>query len=185
MSLCAWRRTSTKSSQRRHAGSFEAILAFMQSLTEAVSGTSDSLLLVSIPASEIEIGGEGGQGHFGAIAADAGPNGIGLEAGERGRELRNRAAAPVSAKSTDYPARDAVVNAFHKLYNDNKTDYPRDAAEGDYRRKHAASLSHSPRTLRPALRRLVDAGTLPADARRAADDGFRDSPVVDPMAIIR
>ena len=34
------------------AGSFEAILAFMQSLTEAVKRSSDSLLLVSIPASE-------------------------------------------------------------------------------------------------------------------------------------
>ena len=31
------------------AGSFEAVLAFMQSLTEAVKRSSDSLLLVSIP----------------------------------------------------------------------------------------------------------------------------------------
>ena len=36
---------------------------------------------------------------------------------------------------TDYPARDAVVNAFHRMYGDSKTDYPRDVAEGDYRRK--------------------------------------------------
>ena len=42
------------------AGSFEAVLAFMQSLTEAVKRSKNSLLLVSIPASEIEIGGEGG-----------------------------------------------------------------------------------------------------------------------------
>ena len=36
---------------------------------------------------------------------------------------------------TDFPARDAVVNAFHRMYGDSRTDYPRDAAEGDYRRK--------------------------------------------------
>ena len=43
------------------AGSFEAVLAFMQSLTEAVKrARATRCCLVSIPASEIEIGGEGG-----------------------------------------------------------------------------------------------------------------------------
>ena len=116
------------------AGSFEAILAFMQSLTEAVSGTSDSLLLVSIPASEIEIGGEGGQATLEQLRQTLGriesvwkP----VSAAESYEIVRRRSFSEV----TDYPARDAVVNAFHKLYNDNKTDYPRDVAEGDYRRK--------------------------------------------------
>ena len=116
------------------AGSFEAILAFMQSLTEAVSGTSDSLLLVSIPASEIEIGGEGGhttleqlRQTLGRIESVWKP----VSAAESYEIVRRRLFSEV----TDYPARDAVVNAFHKLYNDNKTDYPRDVAEGDYRRK--------------------------------------------------
>ena len=116
------------------AGSFEAILAFMQSLTEAVSGTSDSLLLVSIPASEIEIGGEGGHATLEQLRQTLGriesvwkP----VSAAESYEIVRRRLFSEV----TDYPARDAVVNAFHKLYNDNKTDYPRDVAEGDYRRK--------------------------------------------------
>lgn len=116
------------------AGSFETALAFMQSLTEAVSGTSDALLLVSIPASEIEIGGEGGyttleklRQTLGRIESVWKP----VSAEESYEIVRRRLFSEVA----DYPARDAVVNAFYKMYNEHKSDYPRDAAEGDYRRK--------------------------------------------------
>ena len=116
------------------AGSFEAILAFMQSLTEAVKRSSDSLLLVSIPASDIEIGGEGGHTTLEKLRQTLGrlesvwkP----VSATESYEIVRRRLFTEVS----DFPARDAVVNAFYRMYGDSKTDYPRDAAEGDYRRK--------------------------------------------------
>ena len=116
------------------AGSFEAVLGFMQSLTEAVKRSSDSLLLVSIPASEIEIGGEGGyttleklRQTLGRIESVWKP----VSATESYEIVRRRLFTEV----TDFPARDAVVNAFHRMYGDNKTDYPRDVTEGDYRRK--------------------------------------------------
>lgn len=116
------------------AGSFEAILAFMQSLTEAVKRSSDSLLLVSIPASEIEIGGEGGHTTLEKLRQTLGrlesvwkP----VSASESYEIVRRRLFTEVS----DYPARDAVVNAFYRMYGDSKTDYPRDAAEGEYQRK--------------------------------------------------
>ena len=116
------------------AGSFEAILAFMQSLTEAVKRSSDSLLLVSIPASDIEIGGEGGHTTLEQLRQTLGrlesvwkP----VSATESYEIVRRRLFTEV----TDYPARDAVVSAFHRMYVDSSTDYPRDAAEGEYRRK--------------------------------------------------
>lgn len=116
------------------AGGFEAVLAFMQSLTEAVKRSSDSILLVSIPASEIEIGGEGGyttlellRQTLGRVESVWKP----VSATESYEIVRRRLFSDVS----DYPARDAVVNAFHRMYGDNRTDYPRDAGEGDYRRK--------------------------------------------------
>ena len=116
------------------AGSFEAILAFMQSLTEAVKRSSDSLLLVSIPASDIEIGGEGGHTTLEKLRQTLGrlesvwkP----VSASESYEIVRRRLFTEVS----DYPARDAVVNAFYRMYGDSKTDYPRDAAEGEYQRK--------------------------------------------------
>jgi len=116
------------------AGSFEAVLGFMQSLTEAVKRSSDSLLLVSIPASDIEIGGEGGHRTLEKLRQTLGrlesvwkP----VSADESYEIVRRRLFTEVA----DYPARDAVVNAFSRMYGDSKTDYPRDAAEGDYRRR--------------------------------------------------
>ena len=116
------------------AGSFEAVLAFMQSLTEAVKRSSDSILLVSIPASEIEIGGEGGyttleklRQTLGRVESVWKP----VSAIESYEIVRRRLFTEVS----DYPARDAVVNAFHRMYGNNRTDYPRDASEGEYQRR--------------------------------------------------
>ena len=116
------------------AGSFEAILAFMQSLTEAVKRSSDALLLVSIPASEIEIGGEGGyttleklRQTLGRVEAVWKP----VSAEESYEIVRRRLFSDVA----DYPARDAVVNAFHRLYGDSKSDFPPEVAEVEYRRK--------------------------------------------------
>ena len=43
------------------AGSFDAQFTFAQALTDAAREVSNALLLVSIPASDIETGGEGGR----------------------------------------------------------------------------------------------------------------------------
>jgi hypothetical protein len=42
------------------AGDFEANLTFAQSLTEAVKRSPNTLLVASVPASDIEVGGEAG-----------------------------------------------------------------------------------------------------------------------------
>ena len=47
---------------RLPAGTFEAIMTFMQSLTEAVKRSEESMLLISLPESDIEVGGEAGRG---------------------------------------------------------------------------------------------------------------------------
>ena len=43
------------------SGSFDANLSFVQSLTEAVKTSPGTLLVAALPASQIEVGGEGGQ----------------------------------------------------------------------------------------------------------------------------
>ncbi len=125
------------------AGSFEAILAFMQSLTEAVKRASDALLLVSIPASDIEIGGEGGHSTLAKLRQTLGR----LESvwkpvsKTEGYEIvRRRLFSDVS----DYPARDAVVNRFHQMYKDNQSDYPQNVSEADYRREMKQSYPIHP-----------------------------------------
>ena len=43
------------------SGSFDANLSFVQSLTEAIKDAPKTLLVATLPASQIEVGGEGGQ----------------------------------------------------------------------------------------------------------------------------
>ena len=46
---------------RAAVSAFDANLSFVQALTEAVKDTKNTLLVASLPASQIEVGGEGGQ----------------------------------------------------------------------------------------------------------------------------
>lgn len=113
------------------AGSFDANLTFIQSLTEAVRGTPNALLVASIPQSEIEVGGEGGkrvldhvQHTFGRIqavwrAADA------LE----GFEIVRRR---LFDEIEDEDARDETCRAFHRMYCRQSSDFPPDTQENDY-----------------------------------------------------
>jgi|LSQX01.1.fsa_nt_gb predicted AAA+ superfamily ATPase len=113
------------------AGTFDANLTFIQSLTEAVRATKNVLLVASIPQSEIEVGGEGGkrvlehvQHTFGRIqrvwrAADA------LEGFEI---VRRRLFGHIE----DEQARDDTCAAFHEMYRDQASDFPADARETAY-----------------------------------------------------
>jgi predicted AAA+ superfamily ATPase len=105
-------------------------MTFVQSLTEAVRRSSDSILLVSIPESDIEIGGEGGRATLEILA-----NTIGriesvwkpVTATESFEIVRRRLFSP----EMDYPARDAALAAFRELYAGNSGDFPSGVAEGD------------------------------------------------------
>lgn len=113
------------------AGTFDSNLTFIQSLTEAVRATDDTLLVAAIPQSEIEIGGEGGtrvlehvEHTFGRIqavwrAADA------LE----GFEIVRRR---LFGEIEDEEAREATCRAFHRMYCDGGSDFPIETQESDY-----------------------------------------------------
>lgn len=47
--------------KRLISGSFESLMTFMQNLTEAVKRSKNSMMIISMPESDIEIGGEGGK----------------------------------------------------------------------------------------------------------------------------
>lgn len=116
------------------AGSFEAQDSFAQALTEAARRTPQTLVVASIPASTIEIGGENGQ-----LALDVLKNvfeRVGKPwrpaTGDEGFEIvRRRLFEPL--EPSGYAWRDAVVNAFVKLYRDNPGDFPKECGEGVYR----------------------------------------------------
>jgi predicted AAA+ superfamily ATPase len=116
------------------AGSFEANMTFAQSLTEAAKRSSRTIVVASIPASDIEIGGEGGRAAlerirntFGRIEAVWKP----ASAEESFAIVRRRLFDPI----TDFTARDAVCRAFAEMYRQNRGDFPSECLEGDYERR--------------------------------------------------
>lgn len=116
------------------AGSFESNFGFAQSLTEAAKVVPRALVVASLPASEIEMGGPKG-----------------LEAFRKLSNLFQRVATPWQSTRTEegyeivrrrlfeshmeYPDRDAVVKSFYDLYNSAKGSFPSNCSEQEYRRK--------------------------------------------------
>ncbi len=132
--LVAFARNLYNATDRLPAGTFDAVMTFVQSLTEAVKRSSDSMLLVSIPESDIEIGGEGGKAALDILAKTIGriesvwkP----VTATESFEIVRRR----LFSSEMDYAARDAVLSAFRQMYANNSSDFPPGVAEGDYQRR--------------------------------------------------
>ncbi len=113
------------------AGSFDSIMTFVQSLTEAVKRSERCQLVASIPESDIEIGGEAGQEALERIEHTFGRlEDIWKPVGAReGFEVvRRRLFSPVE----DTTARDAVCRGFIRLYDENPSDFPTECREGGY-----------------------------------------------------
>jgi len=113
------------------AGSFDANTTFAQSLTEGAAAAKSALVVASIPASDIEKGGEAGieatkilENIFRRVEDTWQP-----ATTDEGFEIvRRRLFEPV----TDPVARDAVARAFAEMYRTGTNDYPAMAREGDY-----------------------------------------------------
>ena len=113
------------------AGSFDSIMTFVQSLTEAMKRSARCQLVASIPESDIEIGGEAGQEALDRIEHTFGRlEDIWKPVGAReGFEVvRRRLFSPVD----DETARDAVCRRFIRLYDENPSDFPAECREGGY-----------------------------------------------------
>ena len=111
-------------------------------------------MVASIPSSKIEIGGDNGQ-----YALDALKNvftRVGKPwrpaTGDEGFEIvRRRLFEPISGKE-NFAARDAVINAFSKMYQSGKAEFPSECGEGTYREEIRASYPIHPEL----FRRLYD-----------------------------
>ncbi len=136
------------------AGTFEAQGSFAQALTEAAKAAKRTLVVASIPASKIEIGGYNGQyalevlkNVFTRVGKPWRP-----ATGDEGFEIvRRRLFEPISGKD-NFAARDATVNAFAKMYREHKGEFPSETAEGRYRDELRSSYPFHPEL----FRRLYD-----------------------------
>jgi predicted AAA+ superfamily ATPase len=119
------------------AGDFDTHFTFAQTLSESAKNAQKTLLVVSIPSSDIEIGG-----HRGKEALDRLKNAIGrvespwrpASADESFEIVRRRLFQPTSDTSL-FVQRDAVVRAFAELYRTQSQEFAAECKEGDYERR--------------------------------------------------
>ena len=118
------------------SGSFDANLSFVQSLTEAVKTSPGTALVATLPASQIEVGGEGGeaalerlQQTFSRIESSWLP----ASQEESYEIVRRRLFKEVPGDK--FPHRDNTLKHFSKLYRDNANEFPRGSDTEAYRRK--------------------------------------------------
>ena len=118
------------------SGTFDANLSFVQSLTEAVKACPKTLLVASLPASQIEVGGEGGQEAlvrlkqtFSRVESSWLP----ATQEESYEIVRRRLFQEVSGEKAHH--KDNAIKQFMKLYRENTDSFPQGTGNEDYRRK--------------------------------------------------
>jgi len=118
------------------SGSFDANLSFVQSLTEAVKASPRTLLVASLPASQVEVGGDGGQEAlarlkqtFSRVESSWRP----ASQEESYEIVRRRLFKEIPGDKFHH--RDNTLKQFAKLYRENANEFPQGCADEDYRRK--------------------------------------------------
>lgn len=114
------------------AGSYDNFVTFIQEITEAARASENSIVVASIPESDIEIGGEAGktvletiEHTFGRMESIWKP----VAANEGFEVVRRR----LFLDCKDTEAREAVCDAFSAMYQENASDFPLEAKEVEYR----------------------------------------------------
>ena len=127
------------------AGSFDAHFSFAQALTDAANSASGALLVATIPSSQIEVGGEGGQAALQRLEhlfARMQANWRTATAEESFEIVRRRLFKELSSEAST--KRDAVVKAFSDLYQKQASEFPSHCKEGDYQRRMKATYPVHP-----------------------------------------
>ncbi|MFN9607431.1 MAG: Swt1 family HEPN domain-containing protein, partial [Pseudanabaena sp.] len=119
------------------AGIFDTHFTFAQTLSESAKNADRTLLVVSIPSSDIEIGGDYGQEALSRLK-----NAIGrvespwrpASAEESFEIVRRRLFQPITDPNL-FVARDAVVRTFSEMYRSQAQEFPNECREANYERR--------------------------------------------------
>lgn len=116
------------------AGTFDNFISFIQEVTEAARASKNSLVVASIPESDIEIGGEAGrialetiEHTFGRMESIWKP-----VAANEGFEIVRRRLF-LDCKNPE--GRDAVCATFSQMYSEHQNDFPLEAKELEYKER--------------------------------------------------
>ncbi|MDB9312538.1 Swt1 family HEPN domain-containing protein [Spirulina sp. CS-785/01] len=118
-------------------GTFDTQFTFAQTLSESAKNAKDTLLVVSIPASDIEKGGE--KGHE---ATERLKNAIGRvespwrpASAEESFEIVRRRLFQSTTDPNLLAQRDGVVRGFWQMYKSQSQEFPAECGEKDYERR--------------------------------------------------
>jgi hypothetical protein len=119
------------------AGTFDTQFTFAQNLSESAKSAKNTLLVVSVPASDNEIGGEWGQRALSRLK-----NAIGrVESSWRpaspdeGFEIVRRRLFESLSGRDEFVARDTVARAFVEMYGAQHNEFPSECREAEYERR--------------------------------------------------
>src|SRR5581483_4062371 len=119
------------------AGDFDAHFTFAQTLSESAKLVENALLVVSIPASQNEIGGEGGQAALARlknVMQRVETSWRPATAEESFEIVRRRLFQQVTDPET-LKARDVVIRSFIEEYRKNHKEFPEEVTQSDYERR--------------------------------------------------
>ena len=136
---------TSEDAPRLAGGDFDTQFTFAQALTEAAASAKNVVVLVAIPASDIEVGGDRGRDALERLknvvtrtAAQWQP----ASPDESFEIVRRRLFDPIGPEEAR--TRDGVVRAFIEYYRDKAGDFPAGVSEADYRRRMELSYPIHP-----------------------------------------
>ena len=136
---------SRESDPRLIGGTFDDQFTFAQALTEAAAAVENVVVLVSIPASDVEVGGDKGKDALARLtlvvrrkSAQWKP----ADDDESFEIVRRRLFEPISPE--DARVRDGVIKAFIDYYREKSGDFPNGVGEPEYRRRMELSYPIHP-----------------------------------------
>ena len=127
------------------AGSFDANLTFAQNLTEAVAASEQVLLAASLPYSDLEVGGVGGERALDVLRhtfTRVKASWRAASTDESFEIVRRRLFQPI----TDLRRRDATIRMYLDMYQKAAGQFPTKVQEADYRKRMEAAYPFHPET---------------------------------------
>ena len=127
----------TRADETRVAGGdFDTQFTFAQTLTEAAAAVKNALVLISIPSSNMEVGGEKGQQALEKLKNVVSRRATEWRAAttdESFEIVRRRLFEPLPHGSARQ--RDAVIRAYHDMYRNQPDHFPPETRETSYRKR--------------------------------------------------
>ena len=128
------------------AGSFDTQFTFAQALTEAAANSKNTFVVVSIPSSDIELGGTAGKEALTRMENVVARKEATWQpaSSEEGFEIvRRRLFKPIASDDL-FRQRDTVVRSFIETYRAGGKDFPPEAGSADYEKRMKAAYPIHP-----------------------------------------